>query len=97
MDQASIDFSRLSFVVPGASVVLTGNYGLDTGQLDFRGKLRLQAQLSQTMTGVKSFFLKALDPFFKGKNAGTVVPIKITGTKDQPSFGLDFHDKANRE
>jgi len=42
-------------------------------------------------------FLKALDPFFKGKNAGTVVPIKITGTKDQPSFGLDFHDKANRE
>jgi hypothetical protein len=38
---------------------------------------------------MKSFFLKAIDPFFKGKDAGTVVAIKITGTKDNPSFGLD--------
>ncbi|MGH9691237.1 MAG: hypothetical protein ACRD4C_09210 [Candidatus Acidiferrales bacterium] len=97
MDQASIDFSSLSFAVPGASVALTGNYGLDTGQLDFRGTLRLQAQLSQTTTGVKSFFLKVLDPLFKGKDAGTVVPIKITGTKDHPSFGLDFDGKPNNE
>jgi hypothetical protein len=25
------------------------------------------------------------------------LPIKITGTKDNPSFGLDFRDAANRE
>jgi hypothetical protein len=37
---------------------------------------------------VKSFFLKALDPLFKGKKAGTVLPIKITGTRESPSFGL---------
>jgi AsmA-like C-terminal region len=92
-----VTFSQLSFGVDGASVVLAGNYNLDSGDLDFRGKLRLAAKLSQTTTGVKSFFLKPLDPFFAGKNAGTVLPIKITGTKDQPSFALDFHDKLNRE
>jgi hypothetical protein len=45
------------------------------------------------MTGAKSFFMKAVDPFFKGKNGGSEVPIKITGTKDHPSFGLDLHRK----
>jgi hypothetical protein len=65
--------------------------------MNFRGKLKMKAKLSQTTTGVKSFFLKAVDPFFKGKGAGTVIPIKITGTKDSPSFGLDFHDPANKK
>ena len=93
-----VAFSQLEFQVPGASIRLAGSYNMDGGQMDFRGKLRLQAKLSQTMTGAKSFFLRAVDPFFKGKDgAGTELPIKISGTKDQPSFGLDFHDKTNRE
>jgi hypothetical protein len=82
-------FSRLSFDVTGASLRLGGTYNLDSGEMNFHGQLRLQAKPSQTTTGTKSFFLKAIDPFFKGKNAGTVLPIKITGTKDNPSFGLD--------
>ena len=97
VDKGLVTFSRLRFAVPGAAVVLAGNYALDTGQMNFRGKLKLQAQLSQTTTGVKSFFLRALNPFFNAKGAGTVLPIKITGTRDSPVFGLDFHDKANRE
>jgi hypothetical protein len=97
VDKGLVTFSQLSFGVTGASITLAGNYNLDTGDLDFRGKLRLQAKLSQTTTGVKSFFLKAIDPFFEGKSAGTVLPIKITGTKGQPLFGLDFHDKLNRD
>jgi hypothetical protein len=43
---------------------------------------------------VKSFFLKAVDPFVKGKNAGTVLPIRITGTTENPSFGLDHGGPA---
>jgi hypothetical protein len=62
--------------------------------MDFHGKLQMQAKLSQTMTGAKSFFMKAVDPFFKGKNGGSEVPIKITGPKDHPSFGLDLHHKS---
>jgi len=89
MTNAAMNFSSLSFRVQGASVNLNGTYGIDDGQLDFHGKLILQAKLSQTTTGAKSFFLKALDPFFAGKNGGTVVPIKIGGTREHPSFGLD--------
>ena len=83
-------FSNLSFAVPGASVHLTGSYGLRSEQLDFHGALRLEARLSQTTTGIKSFLLKAVDPLFAGNRAGTVLPIDITGTRDQPSFKVDI-------
>ncbi|HET7109111.1 MAG TPA: hypothetical protein VFI38_20025 [Candidatus Acidoferrum sp.] len=85
----AVNFSKLNFGVAGASVNLKGTYNLDGGGLDFHGNLVMQAKLSQTTTGAKSFFLKALDPFFKGENAGTVLPIKITGTKDNPAFAYD--------
>jgi AsmA-like C-terminal region len=95
MDNGTINFSDLSFGVEGATIALTGSYNLDDGRLDFRGKLRLQAKLSQTMTGWKSVVLKPFNHFFEGKNGGTEIPIKITGTRDHPSFGTDFRDKAN--
>jgi hypothetical protein len=38
--------------------------------------------------------LKPFDPFFR-KNGVTVLPIKVTGTRDQPAFGLDFHRKKD--
>ena len=46
-------------------MALDGKYGLDKEDLDFHGKLRMQAKISQTTTGVKSFVLKAVDPFFR--------------------------------
>jgi uncharacterized protein involved in outer membrane biogenesis len=82
-------FSNLSFAVQGASLHLNGTYNVDSTEMDFHGDLLLQAKLSQTTTGAKSFFLKAADPFFKGKNGGSDLHIKITGTKDRPTFGLD--------
>ena len=95
MSDAVISFSDLSFSVEGAAIRLHGTYNVDSGALDFRGRLLLQAKLLQTTTGAKSFFLKILDPFFKGKNSGTDLPIKITGTKEKPAFGLDFGDPKN--
>jgi hypothetical protein len=91
-----VTFRNLTFSVTGASVELAGSYGLKTEQLDFHGKLHLQAKLSQVTTGVKSFLLKPFDPFFR-KGGETVLPIRITGTRDQPSFGLDFHRKTERD
>jgi hypothetical protein len=88
----AITFRNLSFGVTGATVELAGSYGLRSEKLDFHGTLRLQAKLSQTMTGVKSFFLKPFDVFFR-KNGVTVLPIKVTGTRDQPQFGLDLGHK----
>ncbi|HKV49010.1 MAG TPA: hypothetical protein VJN69_13030 [Candidatus Acidoferrales bacterium] len=97
MADSTIDMSNLVFAVDGANIDLAGAYQVDSGQLDFRGHLKMDAKISQTTTGIKSFFLKAVDPFFEKKGAGTYLPIKITGTKDHPNYGLDFHDKANQE
>jgi hypothetical protein len=90
-----VTFSKLSFAVPGASVQMDGTYGLRSAALNFRGIVRLEAKLSETTTGFKSFLLKAIDPFFKKKGAGSVIPIKIGGTRDNPSFGLDIGSKKN--
>jgi hypothetical protein len=90
LKRGSISFSHLQFSVPGASVRLAGNYGLLNEQIHFEGHLQMQAKLSQTQTGIKSILLKLADPFFKKGNAGAVVPIKITGTRKDPQFGLNF-------
>ena len=85
-------FRDLTFAVTGAKVELAGTYGLRDEKLDFHGTLRLNAKLSQTITGFKSFLLKPFDPFFR-KNGVTVLPIKVTGTRAQPEFGLEFRRK----
>jgi hypothetical protein len=86
----------LNFETPGAKVELDGNYDLRGETLDFHGHLLLDAKLSQATTGVKSFFLKAADPFLKGKNGGASIPIKIEGTREQPKFGLDLRHKIEQ-
>jgi hypothetical protein len=53
----------------------------------------MDAKLSQTMSGYKSILLRPFDPFFR-KNQATQLPIKISGTRNEPSFGLDFHHKG---
>jgi len=88
-----ISFSQLQFQVPGTRVNLTGTYSLDGNQFDFHGKARLDAKLSQMVTGWKSILLKPVDPFFSKNGAGTEVPIEIHGTKSDPHFGLDFGHK----
>ena len=88
LDGGVITLHNLAFQVPGVTVALDGTYGLDDRKIDMRGTASLQAKLSQTTTGIKSFFLKALDPFFEKKNAGAVIPIHIGGTAESPSYGL---------
>jgi hypothetical protein len=88
-------FSTLTFKVTGASVDLSGSYDLKGQQLDFHGNLLLDGKLSEMTTGAKSFFLKLADPFFKKSGGGTSLPIKITGSRSHPSFGLDLHRKSD--
>ena len=97
LDDGVAKFPGLNFAIPGATLDLSGNYGLHSEALDFHGELRLRAKLSQTTTGIKSLFLKAVDPFFKGKDAGAVLPIKITGTRANPSFGLAWHQEKKKK
>jgi len=88
-----LSFSRLHFQIPGTKVDLTGKYSLDGNQFDFHGKARMNAKLSHLVTGWKSVLLKPVDPFFSKDGAGTEIPVKVTGTKSEPHFGLDFRHK----
>jgi hypothetical protein len=93
MAGGDITFSSLTFQTPGAAVHLKGSYGIYSEQIDLHGIARLQAKVSQTMTGWKRLALKAVDPFFSKAGAGTLLPIKITGTRQKPEFGLDRRSK----
>jgi hypothetical protein len=85
-------FSQLSFTVPGALVRLTGTYCLRSGEIDMHGTFRMRAKLSQTQSGVKHWLLKPFDRLFEKQGAGFLLPIRITGTKDQPQFAVEiFH------
>jgi hypothetical protein len=90
MRDGVMTFPELTFSVPGSLVNLHGSYSLASEQLDFQGTLSLEARVSQTTTGLKSFLLKAIDPLFEKSGAGTVLPLNITGTPDHPSFKLDI-------
>lgn len=81
---------ELTFEVPGARVQLAGGYALQAESLDFKGQLLLDAKISETVTGIKSVLLKAVDPLFKQKDgSGSAIPIKIAGSRSAPAFGLD--------
>ncbi len=83
-------FDDLQFEVPGAGVRMAGTYGLRDEALNFQGYLRLAQPISKTTTGVKSFFLKLVQPLFKGPRGGSIIPIRVGGTRAHPDFGLDL-------
>jgi hypothetical protein len=92
-----IDFSRIDYALPGATVNLSGVYTLDGRTFNFHGKVRTQARLSQMVASRwKSWLLKGVDPFFHKNGAGAEIPVKITGTESAPKFGLDFGHSSRR-
>jgi hypothetical protein len=97
MGDGSLRFSNLLYTLPGATVQLSGVYSLDGKVYNFTGKVRTEAKLSQMVASKwKSWLLKPVDPFFSKNGAGTEVPIKITGTKGAPKFGLNFGHKDKK-
>jgi hypothetical protein len=92
-----LSLPNLLFEMPGTRVDLGGTYSLDGNQFDFQGRARFDAKLSQMVGGWKSLFLKPIDPFFSKHGAGVELPIKITGTKSEPHFGLNFGNKDRPE
>jgi hypothetical protein len=55
--------------------------------------MRVDSQISNTTSGSKAVLLKMMNPFFKKKRKGEVVPVRISGTYEHPTFGLDLDDK----
>lgn len=83
-------FSKISFRVPGALAKLHGTFNLITEKIDLHGMLIMEATLPRATTGVKSFLLKAIDPFLKkNKHGGAKFPVSITGTYTKPEYRAD--------
>jgi len=91
LKHGTLSFADLSFGLPGALVQLHGSYGLRSEALAFDGSLRMEATVSEAVGagGIKGFLLKAIDPIFRKKGAGALIPIRIRGTREKPQFGLD--------
>ena len=89
MRDAAIYFSQLTFGVEGAIVQLAGTYNLRGQTIDFAGDLLLDAPLAETTTGIKALAARIAQPFFQRKGGGSKIPIRISGTRDNPTFGLD--------
>jgi hypothetical protein len=85
-----ITLPNLTYTVPGADIDLSGTYGVEGGTLNFAGTAKMQATVSQMLGGWKGFLAKPIDGFFKKDGAGTEVPVHIEGTRDHPTFGVDF-------
>jgi hypothetical protein len=85
----------LSFGVPGASARLHGTYNVIDHRIDLHGQMQVDTQISKTTTGMKSLLLKVMDPFFKKRRRGEVVPVHIGGTYEHPQYGLDLDDRKD--
>jgi hypothetical protein len=90
MRGAKIDFTELTFSIPGAEVQLAGLYDLHSESLDFKGELLVDATLADMTSGFKSFLARLAQPFFRREGGGSRFPIKISGPRSKPEFGLDM-------
>jgi hypothetical protein len=90
MGRAQIDFKELTFAIPGAEVQIAGVYDLRPEQLDFKGELLVDASLADMTSGFKAFLARLAQPFFKRPGGGSRLPIRISGPREKPEFGLDM-------
>ena len=90
LERGIAQFSDLSFTIPGAHARMNGTYNILNYKIDLHGRMRVDTQISKTETGAKALLLKMLDPVFKHKTRGEVVPVHIGGTYEHPQFGLDI-------
>ena len=84
-------FTELTFGVPGANAHLHGTYNILNYRINLHGLMQVDSKISKTSNGVKSFLLRVMDPFFKKKQKGEVVPVHIEGSYQKPQFGLDLN------
>jgi hypothetical protein len=91
MASGVITLPALTYTVPGAAILLKGTYGIEGGTLDFIGAAKLDATVSQMVGGLLGALLKPADRYLRKDGAGTEIPIHISGTREDPIFGIDFN------
>lgn len=69
---------------------MKATYSLNDQRIDLHGILRVDTKFSKTAGGPKSILTRLTEGLFaEGKGEGEIFPVKLTGTYDHPSYGLD--------
>jgi hypothetical protein len=97
VDNGTANFANLSFGVPGATARMQGTYNLINYKIDLHGQMKVQTKISNTESGAKAVLLKMMDPFFKKRKKGEILPVRIGGDYGHPTFGLDLDDKKAQQ
>jgi hypothetical protein len=93
LEDGTAHFSEISFGIPGAHARLHGTYSIiEPYRINLHGYMRVETKISKTTSGMKSFVLKIIDPIFKKKKKGEIVPVHVLGTFEKPNFGLDLQN-----
>ena len=83
-------FSNLLYSVPGAVASVHGTYSFNDQRVDLHGELRVETKFSKTASGPKAILTRAAEGLLaKGKGEGEILPVRLTGTYNHPSYGLD--------
>jgi hypothetical protein len=91
LSDGTAHFTDLSFGIPGAQANMHGTYSIiEPYRINLHGNMRVETRISKTSSGVKALLLKMMDPFFKKKKKGEIVPVHILGTYKKPLYGLDL-------
>ena len=84
-----LSLSSVVFTAPGATIDVSGAFGLASEQLKFRGVAMLDATISRTQTGARRFLMRPIDPLFSERGAGTRLIVDVRGTRAAPIVDLD--------
>lgn len=83
-------FHDIEFGVPGARAHLHDTYNVLNHRINLHGQMKVATKISKTSSGAKALLLKLMDPLFRKKKKGEIVPVHILGTYEKPQFGLDL-------
>lgn len=95
MADGVIRVPAVSFEIDGANVELAGSYTVRGQGLNFDGRIRLQAGVSQMLVGKKRWLLRPFDALFR-RDGATEFPIHIRGSVAHPVFGVDVGETVKR-
>jgi hypothetical protein len=69
---------------------MRGTYSFIDERIDLHGQLELETKFSATAAGPKSLVTRVVEPLFaKSRGKGEILPVKLTGSYDHASYGLD--------
>jgi hypothetical protein len=90
-------FHDLEFGVPGAKASLHDTYNILNHRINLHGEMKVDTKISKTSSGAKALLLKIMDPLFRKKKKGEIVPVHILGTYEKPQFGLDLANNGKKK